>query len=156
MSDPSTARAAEQTSSGDALLGTDRQRPRGKRIQRRGSWQPNRGQTRPSFAGHDGRIGVGSGAGEPVARRRRPQDGACEVRIDGRQFKLRMATTSTPDDGIDALLHLGRSQFDLILSDLNTPNLDGFKLLETTKQKKLQTPIKKDLFLLRVKNLIGQ
>ena len=88
------------------------------------------------------------------------------------------------DDGIDALMQLGRSQFDLILSDLNMPNLGGFKLLETMKQKKLETPIalltgetdeaseikgfelgvaeyfkkpiKKDLFLLRIKNILGQ
>ncbi|HEY3168028.1 MAG TPA: ATPase, T2SS/T4P/T4SS family, partial [Candidatus Binatia bacterium] len=36
-------------------------------------------------------------AGMDIAERRRPQDGACEVKIDGRSFKLRMATTSTPD-----------------------------------------------------------
>ena len=35
--------------------------------------------------------------GMDIAERRRPQDGACEVRIEGRQFKLRLATTSTPD-----------------------------------------------------------
>jgi len=35
--------------------------------------------------------------GMDIAERRRPQDGACETKIDGRQFKLRLATTSTPD-----------------------------------------------------------
>src|SRR5258705_2315592 len=35
--------------------------------------------------------------GMDIAERRRPQDGTCEVKIDGRQFKLRLATTSTPD-----------------------------------------------------------
>src|SRR5581483_1211743 len=35
--------------------------------------------------------------GMDIAERRRPQDGACETKIDGRLFKLRLATTSTPD-----------------------------------------------------------
>ena len=35
--------------------------------------------------------------GMDIAERRRPQDGACETKIDGRQLKLRLATTSTPD-----------------------------------------------------------
>jgi CheY-like chemotaxis protein len=87
------------------------------------------------------------------------------------------------DDGIDALMQLGRTKFDLILSDVNMPNLDGFKLLETAKQKKITTPIvmltaetdeaseikgfqlgvteylrkpiKKELFLLRIKKILG-
>lgn len=44
-------------------------------------------------------------------------------------------------DGIEALLHLGREDFDIILSDVNMPNLDGFKLLEMTRQKGIKTPV---------------
>ena len=35
--------------------------------------------------------------GMDIAERRRPQDGVCEIKLDGRAFKLRLATTSTPD-----------------------------------------------------------
>ena len=99
--------------------------------------------------------------------------------LEGRGYDVTVA-----DDGIDALLELGRAKFDLILSDVNMPNLDGFKLLETMKQKKIATPIalltaetdeaaeikgfelgvadylrkpiKKELFLLRIKKILGQ
>jgi CheY-like chemotaxis protein len=44
-------------------------------------------------------------------------------------------------DGIDALMALGRGAFDLILSDLSMPNLDGFKLLDFINMKSIQAPI---------------
>ncbi|MDO9529434.1 MAG: ATPase, T2SS/T4P/T4SS family [Syntrophales bacterium] len=47
----------------------------------------------------------------------------------------------TAEDGVDALLHLGKEQFDLILSDVDMPNLDGFKLLEMVSQKGIKTPV---------------
>ena len=43
--------------------------------------------------------------------------------------------------GIDALIKMGRSRFDLILSDINIPNLDGLKLLDMAWPKGLGTPI---------------
>ncbi len=43
-------------------------------------------------------------------------------------------------DGVDALLYLGKQPFDLILSDLNMPHLDGFKLMEMMTQKGIRTP----------------
>jgi type IV pilus assembly protein PilB len=98
--------------------------------------------------------------------------------LEGQGYQVTIA-----DDGIDALMQLGRTKFDLILSDVNMPNLDGFKLLETAKQKKIATPIvmltaetdeaseikgfqlgvteylrkpiKKELFLLRIKKILG-
>jgi type IV pilus assembly protein PilB len=45
------------------------------------------------------------------------------------------------EDGIDALLRMGEAQCDLILSDINMPNLDGFKLLEMNNQKGIETPV---------------
>ncbi|MBC8199750.1 MAG: response regulator [Desulfobacterales bacterium] len=44
-------------------------------------------------------------------------------------------------DGIEALLYLGKKEFDLIISDINMPNLDGFKLLEMMGQKGIETPV---------------
>ncbi len=45
------------------------------------------------------------------------------------------------NDGADALLKLGGAGCDLILSDVNMPNLDGFKLLEIVNQQGLDTPV---------------
>lgn len=48
---------------------------------------------------------------------------------------------TTAEDGIDALLRMGEVQYDLILSDISMPNLDGFKLLEMKNQKGIETPV---------------
>jgi CheY-like chemotaxis protein len=45
------------------------------------------------------------------------------------------------DDGIDALLKIGGEPFDLIITDINMPNLDGFSLLEMLNQKGIATPV---------------
>jgi len=91
---------------------------------------------------------------------------------------------ATAGDGIDALMLLGKREFDLILSDINMPNLDGFKFLEIMNQKGVQAPlmfltaradeedevkglelgaldylkkpIKKDALLMRVKRALGR
>lgn len=48
--------------------------------------------------------------------------------------------TST-DDGVDAIVTLSSQEFDLILSDVDMPNLNGFKLLEVIKNKGIKTPV---------------
>ena len=45
------------------------------------------------------------------------------------------------EDGVDALLKLGREKCDLILSDINMPNLDGLKLLEIVMQQGVGAPV---------------
>lgn len=50
-------------------------------------------------------------------------------------------TVTICEDGIDALLYLGKKNFDLILSDIDMPNLDGFKLLEMVNQKGIKAPV---------------
>jgi type IV pilus assembly protein PilB len=45
------------------------------------------------------------------------------------------------EDGVSALLQLGKDTFDLIISDVNMPNLNGFKLLEMKGQKGIETPV---------------
>ena len=47
----------------------------------------------------------------------------------------------TADDGIDALIRIGRHRFDLILTDIQMPNLDGLRLQALLRQKGFQTPI---------------
>lgn len=92
--------------------------------------------------------------------------------------------TTVAGDGIEALLYLGRQEFDLILSDINMPNMDGMQLLEMNNQKGITTPvifltahsdeeieqkalelgaaeflkkpIKKDILLMRVQNVLGR
>jgi serine/threonine-protein kinase len=48
---------------------------------------------------------------------------------------------TTASDGVDALLRLGSRTFDLILSDVDMPNLDGFTLLEMASKKGVRTPV---------------
>jgi CheY-like chemotaxis protein/DNA-binding SARP family transcriptional activator len=43
-------------------------------------------------------------------------------------------------DGADALLELGRRQFDLLVLDINIPTLDGLRLFEIMIQKGIDTP----------------
>ncbi|MDT8369671.1 MAG: ATPase, T2SS/T4P/T4SS family [Longimicrobiales bacterium] len=45
------------------------------------------------------------------------------------------------EDGTEALLALGSRAFDLVLSDINMPNLDGLKLLEVMGQKGVDVPV---------------
>jgi CheY-like chemotaxis protein len=49
--------------------------------------------------------------------------------------------TTLAGDGIEALLYLGKKDFDLILSDINMPNLDGLTLLGLNTQKGIKTPV---------------
>jgi CheY-like chemotaxis protein len=49
--------------------------------------------------------------------------------------------TQVAGDGIEALLCLGKRDFDLILSDITMPNLDGIQLLEMSKKKGITTPL---------------
>ena len=44
-------------------------------------------------------------------------------------------------DGIDALMLIAKKKFDLIISDIRMPNLDGFQLLEQMNGKKIDIPV---------------
>ena len=50
-------------------------------------------------------------------------------------------SVSVANDGIDALMQLAQKSFHLILSDIQMPNLDGFKFMELKKQKGIETPL---------------
>jgi predicted GH43/DUF377 family glycosyl hydrolase/CheY-like chemotaxis protein len=44
-------------------------------------------------------------------------------------------------DGIDALMQIAQGKFDLVLSDIQMPNLDGIQLLEQMKQRQIHIPV---------------
>jgi DNA-binding response OmpR family regulator len=44
-------------------------------------------------------------------------------------------------DGLQALEELGKNVYDLILSDIEMPNLDGYKLLEYIQEKSIRIPV---------------
>jgi DNA-binding response OmpR family regulator len=48
---------------------------------------------------------------------------------------------STATDGVQALVLLGKQDFDLILSGGQMPTLDGFRLIEVIEQKGIKTPV---------------
>ncbi|MCK4532245.1 Flp pilus assembly complex ATPase component TadA [bacterium] len=50
-------------------------------------------------------------------------------------------SVTVAEDGIEALLRMGKVNFELILSDVDMPNLDGFKLLEMKNQKGIKSPV---------------
>ncbi|HEY5609639.1 MAG TPA: response regulator, partial [Thermoanaerobaculia bacterium] len=88
------------------------------------------------------------------------------------------------EDGAEALLRLGQQKYDIVVSDINMPNLGGLKLLEIMSQKGIETPavfvtalpdedlevkgfelgaadfirkpIRKDVLLLRIRNVLRQ
>jgi CheY-like chemotaxis protein/energy-coupling factor transporter ATP-binding protein EcfA2 len=96
---------------------------------------------------------------EPAPRIAAPKTQPCEIKREGKKHVLVVEDdvdtrilinrllensgyiTRLAEDGIDALLHMGKSEYDLILSDVNMPNLDGFKLLEMKNQKGIETPV---------------
>jgi CheY-like chemotaxis protein len=45
------------------------------------------------------------------------------------------------EDGVDALIALGKINFDLILCDINMPNMDGYKLVEFLNTKNIFIPV---------------
>jgi len=58
-----------------------------------------------------------------------------------RLLENRGYAVTTASDGIDALLKMGSKTFDLILSDIEMPNLDGLKLVEMISQKGIKSPV---------------
>ncbi len=44
-------------------------------------------------------------------------------------------------DGLEALVEIAKNTYDLILSDIEMPNLDGYKLLEHIKEKSIRIPV---------------
>ena len=47
----------------------------------------------------------------------------------------------TTESGEEGLAYLAKEHFDLVLTDLIIPIIDGFKILETIQEKKMKTPV---------------
>lgn len=55
--------------------------------------------------------------------------------------KLRVVDVDTADDGLDALKKLSAKPYDLVITDINMPMMDGFKLLSMIRHKDTEVPI---------------
>jgi general secretion pathway protein E len=62
-------------------------------------------------------------------------------RLVGRFLEQEGYAVTAAADAIDALIRLSTGRFDLIVSDVEMPNLDGFKFLEIKTQKGIDTPL---------------
>ena len=69
------------------------------------------------------------------------EDDSLTQKLTAKLLESRGYSVTIAEDGIEALLCLGKEEFDLILSDINMPNLDGFKLLEMMGQKGIKAPV---------------
>ena len=69
------------------------------------------------------------------------EDDGLTQKLIARLLENRGYRVTIAGDGIEALLCLGKEEFNLILSDINMPNLDGFKLLEMMGQKGIKAPV---------------
>lgn len=66
----------------------------------------------------------------------KPLAHALDLKLSHEGFAI-VATGS----GEEALLLLGKDHFDLVLTDLIIPGVDGFKVLETIQEKKMKVPV---------------
>ncbi|MEA3306829.1 MAG: response regulator, partial [Elusimicrobiota bacterium] len=49
--------------------------------------------------------------------------------------------TDTASDGVEAIIKISKNSYNLVLSDIDMPNLDGIQLVEMINQKNLNTKI---------------
>lgn len=56
--------------------------------------------------------------------------------LRARNYKVVIAT-----DGVNALMEIAKGHFDVVLSDINMPNFDGFQLLEYMNEKNINIPV---------------
>ncbi|MBI4425508.1 MAG: Flp pilus assembly complex ATPase component TadA [Elusimicrobia bacterium] len=69
------------------------------------------------------------------------EDDEDTLRLLQRVLSNRGYRVTTASDGAEALLQLGRGRYDLLISDINMPNLDGLKLVEVVASKGVRTPV---------------
>lgn len=80
-------------------------------------------------------------AGKATAKILVAEDDADTRALIARVLENQGYAVTTAADGVEALARLAEGTFDLILSDVNMPNLDGLKLMELKAQKSIPTPV---------------
>lgn len=80
-------------------------------------------------------------AGKALAKILVAEDDADTRALIARVLENQGYAVTTAADGVEALARLAEGTFDLILSDVNMPNLDGLKLMELKAQKSIATPV---------------
>lgn len=80
-------------------------------------------------------------AGKATAKILVAEDDADTRALIARVLENQGYAVTTAADGVEALARLAEGTFDLILSDVNMPNLDGLKLMELKAQKSINTPV---------------
>ena len=78
---------------------------------------------------------------EPMATILVVEDEIVTQRLTRKILEERGYEVVVAEDGVDALMALGKINFDLILCDINMPNLDGFKLVEFLNTKNIFIPV---------------
>ncbi|MFH2204817.1 MAG: ATPase, T2SS/T4P/T4SS family [Elusimicrobiota bacterium] len=94
------------------------------------------GKPKPTAAAGGELIGGGTGAAVLVVEDDEETRVLLERVLGNRGYAVTVAC-----DGVEALMKLGQRRFDLILSDIEMPNLDGLKLLELMAVKGILTPV---------------
>lgn len=56
-------------------------------------------------------------------------------------LKQKNYNVTVASDGVSALMKIAKTKFDVILSDINMPNFDGFQLLDYMNEKKIDIPV---------------
>jgi two-component system response regulator AtoC len=69
------------------------------------------------------------------------EDDAVTRKVISRYLSDGGMVVTTAGDGIEALIQIGHQQFDLIVSDIQMPNLDGLRLQELLRVKGINTPV---------------
>lgn len=90
--------------------------------------------------GHDWQLGQGG-------PKLQPEKSLLIVENNERYQKLLSQILASEDyritiarDGVEAIFYMGKEQFDLVISEIDVPNLDGFKLLEMRNKQGIKTP----------------
>ncbi len=103
-------------------------------------WQPPNQATTGSVSRKDATTTLGGGKGEDYAGstdRRRQRDGS-EHRAHAQSESFNVYTTDLGEEGVD----LGKLyDYDIILLDLNLPDMSGYEVLRTLRLSKVKTPI---------------
>ena len=66
----------------------------------------------------------------------KPLSHALALKLSHEGFDV--VATESGQEGLD---YLAKEKFDLVLTDLIIPGVDGFKILETMQEKKMKTPV---------------